>query len=235
MEKKVIDLFLRVFPLRIMRPHLFKINKFVESIAWEYDKVGKKLLDIGAEGSPYRKLFVKLKYLSHDIEQNDQESIDFVGDLNEGLPQIENEYFDYVLCTQVLEHIKRPHIAFSEFNRVLKPGGRLFLTTHMVFDEHMVPNDFFRFTKYGLRSLGEEAGFKVVSIKPQGGVFLVVANILNELPIKILFNRGTWRYYLYLVMFSVPIFFFNLVMYLLDFLDTEKTLTTNFECIYEKT
>jgi len=234
LERKVTDLFLKIFPLRIMRPHLFKINRFVEGIAWEYDKVGKKLLDIGAEGSPYRKLFVKLKYVSHDIEQNEQESIDIVGDLNEGLPEIRNSTFDYVLCTQVLEHVRRPHVAFEEFNRILKSGGRLFLTTHMVFDEHMVPNDFFRFTKYGLKSLGEDAGFKVVSIKPHGGVFLVVANILNELPIKILFNRGTWRYYLYLVLFSIPIFFFNLIMYLLDFLDTEKTLTTNYECIYEK-
>jgi SAM-dependent methyltransferase len=49
-------------------------------------------------------------------------------DLNESLPYGENE-FDYVVSTEVLEHLKNPFRAVEEFARVLKPGGRLVLTT----------------------------------------------------------------------------------------------------------
>jgi len=210
------------------------VNRFVENVAKKYDRESKKLLDIGAENSPYKKLFEKSEYYSHDIKQNRKRTIDYVGDLNEKIPDIRANSFDYVLCTQVLEHIEKPHMAFKEFARILKPKGLLFLTTHMVFDEHMVPNDYFRFTKYGLETLGKEAGFRLVHIKPHGGVFLVLGNILNELPIKIWFRRGTIWYYVYFILFTIPIFVLNVILYVLDILDGKKSLTLNYECIYKK-
>lgn len=60
---------------------------------------------------------------------------------------------DSILCTEVLEHLVRPEQAIDEMRRVLRPGGRLLLTTRFVFPLHDRPGDFFRFTKYGLRRL----------------------------------------------------------------------------------
>lgn len=235
LEVTLIKIYTTIFPLRFMRPHLFMVNRFVANVAKKYDKKNKKILDIGAEASPYRKLFKKSEYFSHDVKKNRAKTIDYVGDLDQRVPSIKSKSFDYILCTQVLEHLKRPHIAFKEFSRMLKPKGYLFLTTHMVFDEHMVPKDYFRFTKHGLRSLGEEAGFRLTHIRPHGGVFLVLGNILNELLIKLFFKRGTFLYYVYFVIFTIPIFVLNVLLYLLDFLDSEKSLTINYECIYKKT
>jgi SAM-dependent methyltransferase len=221
-------------PMKFVRYHYFRIQQFVDYICKKYDYEGKKILDIGAESQPYRSLFPEKSYYSQDIVQNATKNIDFVGDIVKGIPAIKTNDFDYILCTQVLEHIYDPRAAFEEFARVLKPGGRLFLTTHMVFDEHMEPYDYYRFTKYGLKSLGDEAGFSLEHIKPHGGVFTVLAYIISFLPIKIFSKRGSRLYYLYLIIFSLPILIMNIASYYLDFLDKEKSLTLNYECIYKK-
>lgn len=235
--KKVFDylmpVYLKIFPLKIMRYHSYRIEEFVKNIAKECDMPTKKMLDIGAENSPYKKYFSKLDYYSQDIKQNSSGSINFVGDINEGLDTVESNSFDFILCTQVLEHIREPKKSFQEFCRILKPGGKMFLTTHLCFEEHMVPFDYFRFTKYGLRYLGESNGFAIERISPQGGIFQIIALIFDTLLIKLLFKRG-FLYYLYIVVFTIPIFIFNSICYFLDSLDKDKIMTLNYECIYKK-
>ena len=41
---------------------------------------------------------------------------------------LEDDSVDTILCTQVLEHVKRPWIAISEMHRVLRTDGALILT-----------------------------------------------------------------------------------------------------------
>ncbi|MBN2579013.1 MAG: class I SAM-dependent methyltransferase [Pirellulales bacterium] len=47
------------------------------------------------------------------------------GDLEEGLPFLESNRYDIVVCEQVLEHLYHPETAAGEIVRVLKPGGLL--------------------------------------------------------------------------------------------------------------
>ena len=89
------------------------------------------------------------------------------------------------------------------------------------------PYDYYRFTKYGLRYLGESNGFIVEHIAPHGGVFQVIARILNTIPIKLFFQSG-YLYYIYIIVATIPIIILNSLCYLLDFLDVEKTMTLNF-------
>lgn len=229
-----LKVYLFFFPLKFMRYHCYRIERFVQQVIKKYDKKSAKILDIGAENSPYRKYVKNMDYFSHDIQQNKAKSINYVADINKGLPNIKKESFDYILCTQVLEHIKEPNIAFKEFSRILKPGGRLFLTTHQSFEEHMIPYDYFRFTKYGLRYLGESNGFALEHIAPHGGIFQILALIVDTIPIKVFFKSGV-AYYAYLALFTIPIFVFNVICYFLDFLDRDKIMTLNYECIYQKT
>lgn len=63
------------------------------------------------------------------------------------------ESVDSILCAEVLEHMVRPERGIDEMRRVLRPGGRLLLTTRFLFPLHDRPGDFFRFTKYGLLRL----------------------------------------------------------------------------------
>ena len=49
-------------------------------------------------------------------------------DINEGIP-VGNGYADFVICQEGIEHFNDKLKMFSEFNRVLKKGARLIITT----------------------------------------------------------------------------------------------------------
>jgi SAM-dependent methyltransferase len=62
--------------------------------------------------------------------------------------------FDFVMSDQVLEHVEgSPQQAIDETYRVLKPGGIAVHTTCLMQELHEVPQDYWRFTPYGLRYL----------------------------------------------------------------------------------
>lgn len=76
-----------------------------------------------------------------------------------------DEYFDSVLCSQVLEHVFNPEEFLSEIRRVLRPGGKLLLTVPFVWDEHEQPADFGRYSSFGIRALLERHGFSVEELR----------------------------------------------------------------------
>jgi SAM-dependent methyltransferase len=49
------------------------------------------------------------------------------GDMNKRLPY-EAEWFEYIICLDGLEHVENPFNAIKEFNRIIKKGGRLFIS-----------------------------------------------------------------------------------------------------------
>jgi len=210
----------------------YRIERFVISVAEEYDEEGKKILDIGAGNSPYKKYFSKIDYSAQDIKQN--KNIDYINDLNNGLIAIDNASFDYILCTQVIEHLKEPLKVFQEFYRILKPKGKVFLTTNFIYQYHSSPDDYYRFTESGLKYLGESNGFVVKHLKPHGGIFSVISYIFATLPIRLFLKKSKALYCLYLMLFSIPIILINLMACVLDFLDRDREMTINYEVIYQK-
>ena len=230
MEEKIINLYFKIFPRIIMHYHSYRLKKFIKEIVNRYDQKGKKLLDVGAGDCQYQDYFKNLVYKSQDVKNNQRKNINYVSDVK-SIP-IKNNSFDYILCTQVLEHLKEPHLAFKEFSRILKKNSKVFLTTHLVFEEHMVPVDYFRFTRYGLKYLAESNGFRVEKINPQGGRFIVLAKEIQVLPLRIIKNK--YLGFLFYIILLLPLFLTSLLLFLLDFLDKEKSLTLAYECIFVK-
>lgn len=156
------------------------VNRFVENVATSLP-TGSSILDAGAGESIYKKLFSHCNYKAIDLAVGESRwnyaNLDYVGFLHE-MP-IENEMFDAVLCTQVLEHLEWPRESVKEMHRVIKPGGKLYMTVPMAQNEHQVPYDFFRYTSYGLESICKHAGFNNIKIKPFGGLW---ARWAYELP-----------------------------------------------------
>jgi len=98
MFKNLQKLYWFFFPLRIMRYHLFRVEKFIREASSLHNKANLKILDIGAESRPYEKYFDQAEYIAQDIQQNSTNTIDIIGDINEGLPKI----LDGSLCHHML-------------------------------------------------------------------------------------------------------------------------------------
>lgn len=77
----------------------------------------------------------------------------YIGDICRRNDCLAEGTFDYVVCTEVLEHTLQPFDAVDEILRILKPGGMLFLSVPFNFRIHGPLPDCWRFTEHGLRAL----------------------------------------------------------------------------------
>jgi len=149
------------------------VTRFVETVAHSLP-TGSSILDAGAGESVYKKLFSHCDYKAIDLAVGEggwnYANLDYVGSLHE-MP-IGDEVFDAVLCTQVLEHLEFPRESVKEMHRVLKSGGKLYMTVPMAQNEHQAPYDFFRYTSYGIESICKRAGFHDIKITPFGGLWV---------------------------------------------------------------
>lgn len=149
------------------------VTRFVENVAKSLP-TGSSILDAGAGESVYKKHFSHCKYKAIDLAVGESRwnyaNLDYVGPLHD-MP-IEDDVFDAVLCTQVLEHLEWPRESVKEMHRILKPGGKLYMTVPMAHSEHQIPYDFFRYTSYGLESICKHAGFHDIKINPFGGLWV---------------------------------------------------------------
>jgi len=106
-----------------------------------------RVLDLGCGRGPYASHFANR--VGCDIKPSP--AVHVVADA-EALP-FGAGVFDMVLSTEMLEHVPNPQRAVAEIGRVLRPGGRLVLTTRFLYPIHSEPIDYYRFTRYGLLHL----------------------------------------------------------------------------------
>lgn len=135
-----------------------------------------RLLDAGAGKLPHRPLVNELtsEYVSLDFKLTHPE-LDVVADV-QSMPMSDNS-FDSAICIEVLEHVPNPEKALRELLRVLKPGGKLVFSVPHFLYLHNEPYDFYRYTKYGLQELAQRVGFRVVMIKPSGGLLCFLQGV----------------------------------------------------------
>jgi SAM-dependent methyltransferase len=121
---------------------------------------GGRVLDFGCADMPYRRFFgADVEFVGADLPGNPQASIHVRPD---GTLPGDDASFDAVLSTQVLEHVSDPEVYLGECLRVLRPGGRLLLSTHGLMVYHPDPVDYWRWTCEGLRRAVEQTGFEIV-------------------------------------------------------------------------
>nr|WP_231736918.1 class I SAM-dependent methyltransferase [Halobacterium sp. CBA1126] len=135
------------------------------------------VLDVGCGDKPHRGLFEDTEsYTGLDVT-NVEKDIDVCGSATK-LP-FKDQSFDVFFSTQVLEHVPDPTAFFTEMARVLKDGGRAFVSTNQMYPLHEEPNDYFRFTRYGLSHLSQEVGLTVDKIIEEGTLPMRVCCEIN--------------------------------------------------------
>jgi SAM-dependent methyltransferase len=152
-------------------------DEFIQEIQ-ACTQTGQILLDAGAGSCHWKQYFPDLHYIGMDLGVGDHtcdySQVDICGDLRT-IP-LDNDSVDLIISIQVLEHLPEPWNVISEFRRILKPGGLLFLSCPQSVQQHQLPYDFFRFTPYGLTSLLKSADLEVVWIKSQLGNFSKISS-----------------------------------------------------------
>jgi SAM-dependent methyltransferase len=109
----------------------FHVRKYLHEI--KDDLSGKTVLDIPAGNGVTSEILLEL---GARVEAYDLFPEYFLlkdipcqrADIMEGLP-VKDGHADFVICQEGIEHFSDQVKAFMEFNRVLKPGGKLIITT----------------------------------------------------------------------------------------------------------
>lgn len=87
-----------------------------------------------------------------------------------------NQY-DIIIAEQVFEHIENPSKAIKNIYKLLKPDGYVLLTVPLLIKWHPCPNDYWRWTKEGLKIFLESANFAVQEVNSWGNKECVIENL----------------------------------------------------------
>ena len=190
----------------IFRANLTNRERWVEKQLKQISS-GRKILDVGCGGAPYRKYCSHLVYKTHDFGKLNGKQIingkyaklDYVSDIC--LIPEKDASFDAILCTEVLEHVSEPIKAVNEMARLLKPGGVLILTAPLGSFLHQTPYHFYGgYTPYWFKKFLPEAGFIDIQIESNGGFFRFFGQECQRVT-RIIFRRrpltSFWRWIFY--------------------------------------
>lgn len=174
-----------------------------------------EVLDIGCGQSPYRFLLQK--------EQTNYFGIDIIeaGAFGYHNPDItffdgknipfEDNKFDAVICTEVLEHAQEFQYLIDEIHRTTKKNGDVIVTVPWSARYHYIPYDYFRYTPSSLKTMF--AGFSNVVIKPRGGDIAVIGSKIIVLFFRGFLPQEKWKYiFLPIYLLGLPFLFLAILM-----------------------
>jgi len=130
------------------------VGKSAEKFAKEFSG-NEIVLNLGSGAKIVREGVVNIDYDAFP-------SVDIVTDINK-LPFRSNSV-DGVICESVFEHLLEPEKTVAEIFRILQPQGKLYVVTPFMLGYHASPNDYFRWTEYGMRELLKDFDLKEIGI-----------------------------------------------------------------------
>jgi SAM-dependent methyltransferase len=141
-------------------------NQIIGEVAPSYAgrrvlEIGSGRQDLGANAYSMKDLFpATCEFIQSDVNP------DF-GHLVVDMTTMEDkDEYDAILCLSVLEHVPNFWDAIPRLHQALRPGGQLFVSVPCVFPYHDEPQDYYRFTEYGVRRMLSE--FQHLDIRVNG-------------------------------------------------------------------
>lgn len=144
------------------------------------------MMDLGCGPVPYHELYAQRTTSSTCVDWSGSmhglDLLDVQVDLNASGPlPFPDGRFDSVLMSDMIVHITRPWLLMAEVNRVLKPGGKVVLTSPFIYWMGEYPHEYYHPSEFALRHLAENAGFEVLVMQTYGGQADVLMDVLNKL------------------------------------------------------
>jgi SAM-dependent methyltransferase len=149
-------------------------------------RLDEKILVVHSQDVPYEEFFPN----TITITSNKSVTADVHADpYYRCLEEIANEEYPFILCTGLLEHIPDSQRFIDELHRILKPGGKLVIAVAAISAIHEGPDDYFRFTPFGLATLFKDWSYLSMkgSCKPFETIAILLQRILFQSEIKSVF------------------------------------------------
>ncbi len=157
-------------------------------------------------------------------------NVDIVADATK-LP-LADQSVDIVINEFMLEHIEAPDKVVDEIVRIIKPGGHVYLTVPFVASFHSSPDDFYRWSKQGLRCLMKD--FEEIECKIRCGPTSALVYVLSEWLSTLISFGWIKLQQLFFIFFMVAFSPLNLIDYLIYKLPTSENIAYGFYFIGKK-
>ena len=175
--------------------HLKLMRKHVERFINEHLINGEEIIlaDMGCGEIPYESLVkphIK-KYIGVDLPGN-LKATAFV-DVVTNRCNLDDNSCDIVWSIQVLSHTSDPRAYLKECFRILRPGGKLLLSSHGHWQYKPDPVDYGRWTSSGLKLEIEKAGFSVIELKGMMGLLSMSLQLFQDAVLLSFPYKQFWR------------------------------------------
>jgi len=88
---------------------------------------------------------------------------------------LEDDVADLVLVPNLVHHVADQERLFREMARIARPGGKVYVFEPLLRELHQAPEDYLRYTPYGLERVMSVYGLVTENIELEGGPFSAVA------------------------------------------------------------
>ncbi len=190
-----------------------------------------KILDLGCGSNPYYQEDIEGKIFCLDINKTSKTHL--VSDADK-LPFRPNS-FDKVVSVNSFYYFKNPFNVVKSVHNILKKDGKLILIVPFFYPIHDAPDDKYRFTEYGLRTLLEN-DFRIERIETIGGIFNLPAVMLHSLikGIPLLFPKEIRKFIQILTYILWPFYIIAQLFSILDVLDITRRFPTYYFVVAKK-
>jgi SAM-dependent methyltransferase len=154
--------------LKIRDSVLTGVKNLADLIA-QIDSIPLAGLEIAPQDHSVLEAFNSINCRIESLDINPDSKADFIADICELNDTIPASNFDFIICTEVIEHVKNPQNAINELMRITKKSGLLLFTSPFNFRIHGPLPDNWRISEWGWRTLlAEHEILSLVAVESPG-------------------------------------------------------------------
>ena len=139
------------------------VESCMERVSRRYAGSAGLLLDVAPQDHRGARPFFGPEIQIETLDIDAASGATHIADLCNCVDTVGAARYDFVVCTEVLEHTRQPFDAVNSIYKMLKLGGLAFVTTPFNFRIHGPLPDCWRFTEHGLRELFKD--FEIIGLE----------------------------------------------------------------------